>query len=126
MDVTHHDPTQVRDALAKANTYRLAVAKERRRIAELPPAEAYDALADLIEHSEDPALLCGRLTHWLTAPKFSGQTKANQAIACLNLKKADRRIRDLTPRQRQELASMVRYRMDVRKWRREQLLEQAA
>ena len=92
----------------------------------MPPAEAYEALADLIEHCEDPALLSGRLTHWLTAPKFSGETKANQAIACLNLKKADRRIRDLTPRQRQELASMVRYRLNVREWRSHQLLEQAA
>ena len=114
------------EAMAKANHYRSAVSKKRREIAEMPAADAYEALADLIENCDDPALLSGRLTHWLTAPKFSGQTKANQAIACLNLKKADRRVRDLTPRQRQELASMIRHRMNVREWRREQLMEQAA
>ena len=114
------------EAMAKANYYRSAVSKKRREISEMPAADAYEALADLIEHCDDPALLSGRLSHWLTAPKFSGQTKANQAIACLNLKKADRRVRDLTPRQRQELASMIRHRMNVREWRREQLMEQAA
>lgn len=114
------------EAMAKANHYRRAVSRKRQEIAQMPVDHAYEALADLIEHCEDPALLSGRLTHWLTAPKFSGQTKANRAIACLNLKKADRRVRDLTPRQRQELAEIVRHRFNVREWRRHQLLEQAA
>ena len=124
--VKWQDPTQVREALAKANSYRFAVATERKKIAQMPADEAYDALAELIETCDDPALLSGRLTHWLTAPKFSGQTKANQAIACLNLKKADRRLRELTPRQRTELAAMVRHRLNVRKWRTEQLMGEAA
>ena len=114
------------EAMAKANHYRTAVSVRRREIANMPPAEGYETLAELIGECDDPALLSGRLSHWLTAPKFSGHTKANQAIACLNLKKADRRVRDLTPRQRQELAEIVRYRLNVREWRRNQLLEQVA
>ena len=114
------------DALAKANQYRFAVSRKKREIGAKSMAQGCDELADLIEHSDCPMMLSGRVSDWLMAPNKVGIRKSSQAMACLNIRKADRRLRDLSPRQRQELAEIVRYRFNVREWRRHQLLEQAA
>lgn len=114
------------DALAKANQYRYALAGKRREIAAMPMAEGCEELADLIEHTDCPMMLSGQVSHWLMAPNKVGIRKSSQAMACLNIRKADRRLRDLSPRQRQELAEVVRFRFNVREWRRHQLLEQVA
>jgi hypothetical protein len=114
------------DALAKANRYRYAVAEKRREIAGMSMAEGCKELADLIEHTDCPMMLSGQVSHWLMCPNRAGVRKASQAMACLNIRKADRRLRDLSPRQRQELAEIVRHRLNVREWRRHQLLEQVA
>ena len=114
------------DALAKANQYRFALAQKRREIGAMPMAQGCEELADLIEHTDCPMMLSGQVAHWLVAPNKVGIRKSSQAMACLNIRKADRRLRDLSPRQRQELAEIVRFRFNVREWRRHQLLEQAA
>lgn len=117
---------QRKDALAKANQYRFALAKKRREIAAMPMAEGCEELAELIEHTDCPMMLSGQVSHWLMAPNRAGVQKASQAMACLNIRKADRRLRDLSPRQRQQLAEIVRYRLNVREWRRQQLFREAA
>jgi hypothetical protein len=35
----------------------------------------------------------------------------------MNIRRADHRLRDLTPRQREELAGIVRARFDIRQWK---------
>ena len=114
------------DALAKANEYRFAVSRRKREINTLSMAEGCEELANLIEHTDCPMMLSGRVSDWLMTPNKVGVRKASQAMACLNIRKADRRLRDLSPRQRQELAEIVRHRFNVREWRRHQLLEQVA
>jgi hypothetical protein len=108
---------QREEAMKKANIYRKAVSVKRKEIAAMPADKGHRELADLIEHCEDPALLSGRVSHWLTAPRFSGHQKATRAIAHMNIRRADHRLRDLTPRQREELAGIVRARFDIRQWK---------
>ena len=108
---------QREEAMEKANIYRKAVSVKRKEIGAMPAEKGHRELADLIEHCEDPALLSGRVSHWLTAPRFSGHQKATRAIAHMNIRRADHRLRDLTPRQREELAGIVRARFDIRQWK---------
>jgi len=114
------------DALAKANRYRFAVSRKKREIGAMSMHEGCQELADLIEHSDCPMMLSGRVQDWLMTPNRIGIRKASQAMVCIKVRKADRRLRDLTPRQREELADIVRHGFNVREWRRSQLLEQAA
>lgn len=97
-------------ALAKANRHRLAVAEKRREIAAMDRIEAAFYLADLIETADDPELLSGRISHYLTAIPGRGPTYSTRVLADLGVKIAARRLRDLSPRQREILADEIRTR----------------
>jgi hypothetical protein len=114
------------DALAKANEYRFAVSRKKREIGEMSMHEGCRELADLIEHTDCPMMLSGRVQDWLMAPNKVGIRKSSQAMACLKIRKVDRRLRDLSPRQREELAELVRHGLNIKEWRRHQPLERAA
>lgn len=114
------------EALAKANQYRFAVSRKKREIGEMPMHEGCQELADLIEHTDCPMMLSGRVQDWLMAPNKIGIQKSSRAMAHLRIRKADRRLRDLSPRQREELAELVRFGFNIREWRRHQPLERAA
>lgn len=114
------------DALAKANQYRFAVSRKKREIAAMSMHDGCQELADLIEHTDCPMMLSARVQDWLMTPNKVGVRKSSQAMACLKIRKVDRRLRDLTPRQREELADLVRHGLNVNQWRRKQLLGEAA
>lgn len=95
-------------ALEKANEHRMAVADARRRIAALPNRAGREALAVLIESTEDAALLSGRLSHYLLAIRQVGDVQAARLLRTLGVSNADKRLRDLTDRQRDLLISELR------------------
>ena len=95
-------------ALVKANVYRIAVAEKRREIAAMDRIEAAFYLADLIETADDPGLLSGRITHYLTSIPGRGPTYSNRVLGELGVRVATKRLRDLTDRQRRILADEIR------------------
>lgn len=95
-------------ALKVANRYRIAVSRECRRISRMPWQEGREEVAKLIETCEDEALLSGRLSKYLDAPRYVGRAKTAGLLAQLEIRRADKRIRDLTTRQREMIADAVR------------------
>ena len=96
------------EALAIANRYRSAVAREREEIASLLRPEAVERLAELIETATDPALLSGRILHYLGAIPYRGVYYANRAISAAGITDPRARIRDLDENERAALAVQVR------------------
>ena len=101
---------QRESALAKANRHRTAVAETRREIAAMDRVEATFYLADLIEFTDDTRLLSGRLNHYLTSIPGRGPNYSTRVLAELGVRVANKRLRDLTDRQRQILAAEIRRR----------------
>ena len=103
------------EARAKANAYRSAVSVKKREIFELDVHAGREALAQLIEECEDPALLSGRLVDYLRAPRRSGKEKSTRVMRDMGIRRADCRLRDLTTRQREIIAHAVvnGYRVEV-------------
>jgi predicted DNA binding protein len=111
--------TKQRDgALKVANRYRIAVARECERIAGLPWRDGREEVARLIEDCDDDALLSGRLAKYLNAPRYVGKAKAAGLMGQLEIRRADKRIRDLTGRQREVIAAAVRngYKLNKGAW----------
>ena len=108
MTTTYDRKTQARESLSKANLYRFAVAAERRKIAEMDRAEAAAYLADLIETSDDPALGSAQIRRLLEALPRRGPQFVDTTFNRLGIRTATRRLRELTPRQREQLANEVR------------------
>lgn len=107
-------------ALARANHHRISVAQECRRIASMDRPDGVEAVARIIEDCEDEALLSGRLAKYLGAPFRIGPRKVTGLLAQLEIRRADKRLRDLTGRQREVIAESVRngYRLKDRSaWR---------
>ena len=94
------------EALAKANRHRSAVARERRRIAALSMADASDALARIVEKETDPAILSGRVAHFLRAIPQRWHVEAIALKAGIADPAA--RLRDLTEGERAALAAELR------------------
>jgi len=101
---------QHESALQVANAYRLAVAAERRRIAALSYWDGREALAEMIETTTDPALLSGKVAHWLRAVRKIGDVQVARFFRVLEVTDRDRRLRDLTYRQRSLLVDELRRR----------------
>lgn len=95
-------------ALEKANHHRLAVAAERRRISDLPGSEGREALAELLELTSDPALLSGRVSHYLRAVRGIGTQQIARFLRTLGVIDSSKRVRDLTKRQRDLLIAELR------------------
>ena len=108
MTTTFDRPTQARDALAKANSFRFAVAAERRKIAAMDRAEAAAYLGDLIEANDDPAIESAQIRRLLDALPRRGPQWVEKTLDRFGIRSATRRLRDLTRRQRKELANHVR------------------
>lgn len=96
------------DALALGNRYRSAVARERARIAALSTEAGCAALAEIIETATDPALLSGRVLHYLGAVRYWGQCRALRVARRGGLKDNGIRLRDLDDAERTALAAAVR------------------
>ena len=108
MSTTFDRPQQARDALAKANSFRFAVAAERRKIAAMNRAAAAGYLAELIETTGDPAIESAQIRRLLDALPRRGPQWVEKTFTHLGIKTATKRLRDLTQRQRKELADQVR------------------
>lgn len=108
MTTTYDRTKQARESLSKANLYRFAVAAERRKIAEMDRAEAAAYLADLIETTEDPAIESAQVRRLLEAIPRRGPLWIDRTFNALGIRTATRRLREMTPRQRKEMADHVR------------------
>lgn len=95
-------------ALKLANRYRIAVARECERIARMDWREGREEVAKLIEECDDDALLSGRVAKYLNAPRYIGTAKVGKLMAKTDIRRNDKRLRDLTDRQRREIAQAVR------------------
>lgn len=100
--------TQRRDALVIANRKRTTVAKFKREVRALPREDAAEHLALMLErplpHALDSALVYAVL---MTIPRI-GNGKASLILREAGINIPDRRIRDLTMRQRKMIAARVR------------------
>jgi hypothetical protein len=105
-------------ALKRANHFRITVARECKRIATLPNGDGIEAVARIIEDCEDEALMSGRLSKYLGAPTGVGPKKVTRLMAQLEIRRADKKLRELTGRQREVIAEAIRngYRLTSNGW----------
>lgn len=104
------DRAQAMAALKLANVVRLENAKTVRRIASLPYVDGIDAVIALLEDGDEKgplgALPIGRL---LAAPRWMGEERAHVLLRAVMIASADRRLRQVTMRQREQMARHLRY-----------------
>jgi hypothetical protein len=98
---------QSMEALEKANRHRTAVARKKREIAALGFEEGRAALAEFLLTCEDPALLSGRVSAYLSAPKHVHSSKVAQTLRFAGVAYPDSRLRELTTHQRETLSAAV-------------------
>jgi hypothetical protein len=109
------DPGQRMHALQHANDVRSCVAGFKRETASLPREEAVVAVIDAIEHRHaDPLLGAARVRHLLMSIDHIGETKARKLIHVAQVYSGDKRLRDLTARQRGLLVQVLLH----EKWRK--------
>ena len=109
MDVATQDRrTQIFESLGKANEYRLAIAAEKKKISQMPRSKAPAYLGDLIENTKEPAILSAQVRWLLGALPGKGPRFVDRAFNELDIRTATRRLRQLTERQRVEMAEFVR------------------
>lgn len=94
-------------ALGIANEMRYAKADLRREIGALPYNDALRQVADLIE-GEDAVIGAFRLAEALSACPKLGAISAGRFVRRIGAVTGDRRVRDLTPRQRASLVAALR------------------
>lgn len=99
--------TQQEEALARANTIRLAQAAFRREVAAMPRLEGMGVVAAALE---DPDETTGamRLGFVLAAPRRCSLGTAERLLGGVGVGSSDRRVRELTERQRKVLAVALR------------------
>jgi hypothetical protein len=102
------DPQQARDALQVANDIRLGVAAFKRETRALPQHEAVLAVIDALQRRyDDPLLGSARIRHLLRSVAFVGEVKARKLIQAAEVYNGDKRLRDLTARQRGLLVDLL-------------------
>lgn len=109
-------------ALAEANERRVRLASLRRQVSRKPTlAAGCICLAEMLEWHED-ALEPGKLLDVLAWPPYMGAQEALYLVRALGVTVHDKRVRDLTERQRTHLAELLR----ERAWGNRPILTQAA
>jgi hypothetical protein len=102
------DPQQARDALLLANDTRLGVATLKREIRALPQHEAVLVVIDALEHRhDDPLLGAARVRHLLCSVTYFGDVRARKLIQAAQVYNGDKRLRELTARQRGLLVDLL-------------------
>lgn len=104
---TVRQQAQSREALAIANDVRRTVANLRREIGLLPRQEAADRVADEIMDLSSPLQSTTVARAAMSVPKF-GIDRLGRLVREAGLVTADRRVWDLTPRQRSAVAGFMR------------------
>lgn len=104
------DPRQAMEALKIANDVRLRIAEFRRTVASLPQHEGVIAVADAIENrNEETVLGSVRIRHLLLSIDLIGDAKARKMLLLAGIANPDRRLRDLTERQRHVLIGALEW-----------------
>lgn len=105
------------EALATANARRIGVAEFKRDTRRLGTRGAALHIADIMD-SEDPGEMLGspRVRHLLLCIPRLGQHKIGKVLDAAGVRAYDRKVRDLTPRQRSAIA--VQLRLWVEEWER--------
>lgn len=102
------DPEQALSALQHANEVRAHVSVFKRETAALPHHEAVIAVIDAIEHRHGEKLLgAARVRHLLTSIDRIGDVNARKLIQASQVYNGEKRLRDLTARQRGLLVSLL-------------------
>lgn len=94
-------------ALEKANRVRLAKVMTKRTLGELDAKESVAYLAELIE-SDDATMAGMKLGEALLACRHMGVQGMGRIVKHAGVMSADRKIRDLTDRQRRDLVHALR------------------
>lgn len=108
------DPEQLKAALASANETRSCIAEFKRDTAVLPRHEAVLAVIEAVETRYEERLGAARVRHLLTAVGGIGDQKARKLLTVSDIYNHDKRLRDLTARQRALLVSWL----ETQGWRR--------
>ena len=98
-------------ALAKANEMRLEAAFIRRDLQAMSQAEGCRLVASLLVDAPD-VVLSMRIGHLLRAIRRFGDAKVGSFLHVADVRSCDRRVRDLTVRQRRVLAGALRLRAE--------------
>lgn len=102
-------------ALASAERKRVGVAVFRREIRAAGPAMGAAMLARAIEHDHDDYIIgSGRVGHLMRAVPRLGHTKVTKCLLAAGVYNQDRKLRELTPRQRG--AVVIQLEMWARAW----------
>ena len=95
-------------ALRVANHHRFAIAAKRREIRAMDRHDAIEAVAALIEDTDDAVLLGMRVEYLLRSIPRVGSMKASRVLTILGTRDPTKKLRDLTDRQRRTLADAIR------------------
>jgi hypothetical protein len=104
------DPEQAMAALKLANNTRMHIAGFKRDIARRTHRAAIAALIDVLltpPTEEDGLLAAGRVKHLLCAIPAVGESKAAKMMYVAEIHRHDKRLRELTERQRSLLAGVL-------------------
>jgi uncharacterized protein YgbK (DUF1537 family) len=102
------DPQQPMRALALANDVRTHIADFKHEIAALPQHEAVVRVIDAIENRHGEKLLgAARVRYLLIGIARIGDEKARKILMIAEIYNQDKRLRDLTARQRTLLVSVL-------------------
>lgn len=100
---------QRREALKSANRKRSAVAQFKRELRALPREDAANYLADLVERRVPHGLDNAVVFDLLTAVPCIGHSKASKVLRLSGVLGPDRRLREISARQRSVLANRLRW-----------------
>lgn len=101
--------TQQMTALATANERRLGVAEFKRETRRLGTRGAALRVASVFEEYDgDPVMGAARTRHLLMCVPHLGYQKVAHMLGAVDVRNWDKRLRDLTPRQREGLALLLR------------------
>lgn len=93
------------EALKRANHIRSKNARTIRQIGELSSVEGIDEVVGLLRNAEPGEPICGLpIYRLLTAPRFMGDKKTRQLLRQAEVVSGDRKLRELTQRQRDVIA----------------------
>lgn len=99
--------TQRESALILANHTRSVIGEWKADNYKLPPAEGAERLASLLRSDLDGTLGAMRADHALKSVWRLGDYYTSQILLRASVYRSDRRLRDLTTRQRHKLAELV-------------------
>jgi poly-gamma-glutamate capsule biosynthesis protein CapA/YwtB (metallophosphatase superfamily) len=103
-------------ALGKANDVRVCVANFKRELAGLGTAAALKRVAYAIKNRHGDTLLgAAKVRDLITASSRYGRIKAKNIMAEADIRDPDKRLRDLTDRQRREVVAILE--TEATRWR---------